>query len=109
MNLKAVKDQRPNAFHLRRQVHRLAKGLIMKEKRWVFALDYILHPVKNYKTIAADMATGVIDPDDDLMRWTEQVLRNHFTVVTTHPTVNAARTLLEYHNPQCPRVSCGGW
>src|SRR3546814_12372631 len=90
MNLKAVKDQRPNAFHLRRQVHRLEKGLIMKEKRGVFALDYILHTVKNYKTIAADMATGVIDADDDLLRGTEQVLRHYFTVVNTHPQLGRA-------------------
>lgn len=95
MHLKALKDQRPNAFHLRRQVHRLEKGLIMKEKRNLFALDYILHTVKNYKTIAADMATGAIGADYDLLRWTEQVLRNYFAVVNTHPTVEAARTLFE--------------
>src|SRR3546814_14560887 len=79
----------------------------MKEKRGVFALDYILHTVKNYKTIAADMATGVIDADDDLLRWTEQVLRHYFTVVTTHPTVDAARTLFESADTLCARESCG--
>ncbi|MGV3762442.1 nitroreductase family protein [Parapedobacter sp.] len=108
MHLKALKDQRPNAFHLRRQVHRLEKGLIMKEKRGLFALDYILHTVRSYKTIAADMATGAIGADDDLLRWTEQVLRNYFAVVATHPTVDAARTLFESNGTGtlCRQDSC---
>src|SRR5690606_35019074 len=47
MHLKALKSGAPNTFHLRRQVHRLEKGLIMKEKRDVFALDYIMDTVQN--------------------------------------------------------------
>ncbi len=98
MHLKALKENRPNAFHLRRQVHRLEKGLIMKETRNLFALDYILHTVKNYKTIKEDMESGAMIADNDLLRWTEQVLGNYFSVVASHPTIEAARTLFESTN-----------
>ena len=95
MHLKALKENRPNTFHLRRQVHRLEKGLIMKEARELFALDYILDTVRNYKTIKTDMDSGGTTIDSDLLHWTEQVLRSYFSVVASHPTVDAARSLFE--------------
>ncbi|MEC3879891.1 nitroreductase family protein [Parapedobacter sp. 10938] len=63
----------------------------MKNKRSVFALDYILYTVKNYKTIKEDMESGKMPVDRDLLRWTEEVLAHYFDVVAPHPTVDAAR------------------
>lgn len=107
MHLKALKENRPNAFHLRRQVHRLEKGLIMKEQRDVFALDYILHVVRNYKTIKNDMESGAMAADYDLLYWTEQVLANYFKVVVSHPTVDAARLLFQSEVTNTPCVQNG--
>jgi Nitroreductase len=95
MHLKALKSGAPNTFHLRRQVHRLEKGLIMKEKRDVFALDYIMDTVQNFRIISQGMTNGTMRPDPDLLLWTSHVLNKYFQVAGTHPTVESAKKIFE--------------
>jgi nitroreductase len=86
MHLSAFQQDRPNAFHLRRQIHRLEKGLAMQNRRKVFALDYIMNAVTNYKILSEkkDM-TG--DVDQGVMRWSANVLQEYFNVTDTENTV----------------------
>lgn len=80
IHLKALKEGRPNAFHLRRQIHRLEKGLIMKNRRSLFALDYIGDAVKNYKILSEKLDEGM-DVDKGLLLWASNVLQKYFNVV----------------------------
>ncbi len=80
IHLKAMKEGRPNAFHLRRQIHRLEKGLIMKNRRSLFALDYIGDTVNNYKILSEKLETTQ-EIDEGLLLWASHVLQKYFNVV----------------------------
>jgi len=74
---------------LRRSVHRLEKGLIMRPRRPVFALDYIHDAVSMFQLVYADR-----HHDDDavlLEKWAFDVLSDYFDAVEAHPTIDSAR------------------
>ena len=72
------------AFTLRRNVHRLEKGLLMRPRRDVFARDYIGETVDAYRR-----ASGAADAD--LMRWATDVLDEYFDVVKADGRISGAR------------------
>lgn len=80
MHMKALKNNQPNSFHLRRQVHRIEKGLIMKNRRSVFATDYIGDTVKNYRILSQHLEAGG-DVDESLLLWSSNVLQKYFNSV----------------------------
>jgi len=61
---------------LRRNVHRLEKGLLMKPRRVPFALDYIMETVIAYVG-AVNSEDGSIDPEE--MAWASDVLVAYFS------------------------------
>lgn len=94
LHLKALKEGKPNAFHLRREIHRLEKGLVMRERRKVFAADYINDVVKNYQILLD--SKGLSDVDEGLLDWAATVLRKYFdTVDNSNPSVKRAREAFE--------------
>lgn len=75
-----------NSALLRRNIHRLEKGLIMQPRRPVFAADYIAETVRTY--------TGMLANDefcDEEKSWAHDVLSAYFDVVGDHPVVNKSR------------------
>lgn len=75
------------AFTLRRNVHRLEKGLLMRPRRDVFAFDYIDETVNAYVRTVAE--SGV---DTDLVVWAKDVLDEYFGVVGADDAIDQART-----------------
>ncbi len=73
---------------LRRNIHRLEKGLIMQPRRPVFASDYIGETVRHYRDLLQHP-----NFDSAELRWAFQVLSQYFTVVTAgqNRLVDAAR------------------
>ncbi len=71
---------------LRRNIHRLEKGLIMRPRRDVFASDYILETVSCY-------ANGIKNNTlhDEERFWANDVLDEFFTVVGMGPEIDKAR------------------
>jgi nitroreductase len=65
-----------NQALLRRNVHRLEKGLIMRPFRAPFARDYIAETVRAFASLAADAAA---EPSD--LRWAADVLRSYFSAM----------------------------
>lgn len=82
------------SFILRRQIHRLEKGLSMKEKRSVFATDYILEAVKNLVRILNYQQTGS-SIDQDFVKWCHDVLKSYFMVVSKHPNIDEAKYIFQ--------------
>src|SRR5699024_7628224 len=64
-----------NLFSLRRNVHRIEKGILMKPRRDVFAESYIDETVDNYISLnqSGESSTSLI--------WAHDVLTNYFDVV----------------------------
>jgi nitroreductase len=88
----------PRVSHveLRRNVHRLEKGLIMRPRRDVFARDYITETIEFYEIAARDYGTPGSRIEAAEMEWAHDVLTEYFKVsVGPDATVQAARTRFE--------------
>ena len=68
----------PSNVIIRRNIHRLEKGLIMEKRRTVFALDYIKETVDAYGQLLASPNKDVLETDE--MRWAHDVLEEYFKV-----------------------------
>jgi nitroreductase len=79
--IKALKDQKAHVFHLRRQIHRIEKGLIMKNRRPSFAKDYISDTLRYYELLSKDVG---VNPEADrwFLHWAYSVLKAYFEAVT---------------------------
>jgi nitroreductase len=74
-------------YMLRRNVHRLEKGLIMRPRRASFGADYIRQTVELY-----ERAAQIPNFDVSELRWADQVLSEYFSVVDSSvPNVESAR------------------
>jgi len=70
---------------LRRNIHRLEKGLIMRPRRKVFAEEYILETVRCYNSARARYGFSGLE-----LQWARDVLNEYFNVVETSPIVEKA-------------------
>ncbi len=94
---------RQSRTELRRNVHRLEKGILMQPRRAVFALDYLIETIEFYERAVAHVSCGGLADDGELV-WAYSVLNTYFsTVDRNHPVVSKTlerfnRTLSSY----CP-------
>jgi len=83
-----------NDAFLRRNVHRLEKGLIMRPRRSTFAEDYIGPTVRCY---ADATRAGVVNGQQ---RWANDVLTDYFSAVGSTPRIDSAkRAFTSTENP----------
>jgi len=79
--------QGDNSALLRRNVHRLEKGLIMRPRRDTFAEDYIGETVRCYAGAARREISG------EQQRWAGDVLGSYFASVGRTPRIEAAQAI----------------
>ncbi|WP_218932099.1 nitroreductase family protein [Adhaeretor mobilis] len=78
-------------YTLRRNVHRLEKGLIMRPRRASFALDYLGETMQAYEE-----TIGLASEENQaLLTWAYDVLFKYYSVVTENAEVDAFRTHFE--------------
>lgn len=75
---------------LRRNTHRLEKGLIMRPRRDVFALDYIEETMQAYEAALKALQNGN-GPCPEELQWVGDVLEEYFTVTASHPKIDPLR------------------
>lgn len=76
-------------FRLRRNIHRLEKGLIMRPRRDVFARDYIGETVDAFEKIWNRAGSdGMTCEGNANLRWYRDVLREYFSIVGRDPAVD---------------------
>lgn len=73
---------------LRRNIHRLEKGLIMQPRRAVFASDYIMETVVVF--VKATQQATLCDAE---LKWATDVLTEYFAVVQDNAVIAKARAL----------------
>lgn len=95
--LKEKDESRATQFLLRRNVHRLEKGLLMRPRKPVFALEFIEETVEVYRLSVAAFASGAAPADADAgeILWARDVLARYFDAVAPHPTIDRARRVVE--------------
>lgn len=80
---------------LRRNIHRLEKGLIMRPRRSIFALDYLLETVQVYKSTNDINGFSAVE-----LEWAKSVLNEYFSVVDcTHPKILHAHSVYSQVKP----------
>ncbi|MCC6944792.1 MAG: nitroreductase family protein [Thermomicrobiales bacterium] len=89
------------SYLLRRNIHRIEKGLIMRPRRPVFAKDYISATVKAY--VAASSTAGSVDAAE--LEWARGVLSAYFGVVKEDPRINSLKQL--FCDANAGRDGCG--
>lgn len=89
-HIRDVYAGRGNLYMLRRNVHRLEKGLIMKPPRPIFGLDKIGETVDAYHSCLQKLDQGNEDVRTSL-EWASCVLNAYFERVADHPVVNEAK------------------
>lgn len=87
-----IATQGGNQALLRRNVHRLEKGLIMRPFRVPFARDYILETAQAFASLASTQSPGASDD----VRWAADVLRTYFSAMGTQEgPIGEARLIFE--------------
>lgn len=76
-------------YLLRRNIHRLEKGIIMKNRRDVFAVDYIEETVECYEYAVLNKNKEISDAPE--LQWANDVLENYFSIVASHPVIDRAK------------------
>lgn len=79
-----------DSYLLRRNVHRIEKGLTMRPTRSQFAVDYIGETVDAFH---GGVNSGVLTPQHPEFNWMYSVLSSYFQVTTsaTHPSIIQSR------------------
>jgi nitroreductase len=77
---------------LRRNVHRLEKGLVMTPRQPVFAEDYIGETVAEFGRC---LELGGLDPAEE--KWARDVLTGYFAAISDTPSIQDARARFHAH------------
>jgi nitroreductase len=86
-----LKDKTRSGFILRRNIHRLEKGLIMNPRRDVFARDYIEETVDAYLVENSNHSSS----DAEEIKWAQNVLSEYFSVVSAEAVIDVQRERFE--------------
>jgi nitroreductase len=88
--------QRRSHTELRRNIHRLEKGLSMQPRRAVFALDYLSETIEFYEQALHPVEGSMPAIDQDEMTWAHDVLAEYFSCADPeHPAIARARARFE--------------
>lgn len=86
------KRDRLTHVELRRNIHRLEKGIIMMPRRDVFARDYITETIEFYENAVAQHSRVPGSMESSELDWAHNVLAEYFRVSTgSNPVVDSAR------------------
>jgi nitroreductase len=88
---------------LRRNVHRLEKGLVMRPRQPFFAEDYVEDTVRAF--VAAERS-GALDVNE--LKWARDVLDEYFAVVQDTPPIGRARALYAARSAAGPAAAQDG-
>jgi nitroreductase len=78
-------------YALRRSIHRIEKGLIMRPRREIFAEEYIGEGVADYARLLASHLSTEEAGADPLVCWARDVLDLFFDVTGSSPVLDQAR------------------
>jgi len=89
------KNQQPR-YLLRRNIHRLEKGILMRPRKSVFGTSYINETVDAYHNCIS--AEGIENIDFNEIQWANDVLTKYFDVVDSDTNIDRAKIKFEQIN-----------
>ena len=86
-----TKDRnKPHTFMLRRNIHRIEKGLCMVPRKPIFAAGYIEETVREFEICMSFQSI-----EDTEYEWVHDVLKHYFSVVEQTSEINAAKKIFD--------------
>jgi len=79
--------------YLRRNIHRIEKGMLMKPKRDIFALDYIGETVDFFCEAATSYKEKNNSVDKDEVAWAQDVLTEYFKTIKGNDTTDKLKEI----------------
>ena len=92
-----------SSYLLRRNIHRLEKGLLMRPRRDIFAVNYIGETVDSYQKILLSKCQGIAIEE---FQWTYDVLHEYFNTVGSDPKIDRAKQKFLALEHLCDRKQC---
>lgn len=86
-HLRESKKEKTNMYTLIRNVHRIEKGLLMRPRRDLFALDFIGETMDNFETL---YKISDCKPDSQI-KWAKDVLKEYFSITGSHSIIDKER------------------
>jgi nitroreductase len=107
-----IKSPTESSALLRRNTHRLEKGLLMRPRNDIFALDYIDETVSSYERAIASSLKQRLQPSgvdlQDEIGWAHDVIKEYFTVTKDHPRTRTIRKrFASLESPASPELDPG--
>jgi nitroreductase len=88
--------KRKSHVELRRNIHRLEKGIIMQPRRPIFARDYIDETIGFYEQLISQYEADKNSVDQSELEWSHDVLKEYFSLSAADDRiVNSARKRYE--------------
>jgi nitroreductase len=102
---KSLRENGQPRYHLRRNIHRLEKGLLMRPQKDIFGTDYIVETVDAYEKIK-ESSSLLYDQNVELI-WAHDVLVKYFSTVGSQSEIDQAkRKFLEINKSQQISQDC---
>ncbi len=98
---KSFAGENPASYSLRRNIHRLEKGLIMRPRRECFAESYIQDTIRSLRHCNESKVLGRAEE-----AWAKSVLTEYFNAVNGNSEVRSARELFERYDDECVHSDC---
>ena len=81
---RSLNSPQDSSFTLRRNIHRLEKGLIMSPRKPIFGGDYIEQTVRQFQALKTSGG------DESELQWANDVLSDYFSSVENNATIDRA-------------------
>ncbi|MFE4107908.1 nitroreductase family protein [Almyronema epifaneia] len=91
-----------NRSLLRRNVHRLEKGLLMKPRKSIFATAYICETVTAFKNNLE--CSSQIEERKSELKWAYDVLTDYFSVVESQPQIDKSKEIFRSLKPKAENI-----
>ena len=88
IHLEDIIKKRNNFYSLRRNVHRIEKGLLMRPRRNVFATRFIEETLNSFIFLLQENNFKV---DNSQLKWAFDVLKEYFNIVGKHPVIDVQK------------------
>ncbi len=102
--MEELNHSQQTSYLLRRNIHMLEKGLLMRPRRDIFALDYIETTVACYEHFLLQESESGLDPKE--IQWAQDVLTEYFSISANHPIIDKAKARFTNLSPQMSVPQC---
>ncbi|MBD1382677.1 nitroreductase family protein [Metabacillus arenae] len=80
-----ILNKRNNDYLLRRNIHRIEKGLLMRPRKDVFAARFINETMNSFDYLLDKNDSSISNTQ---LKWANDVLKEYFRVVGSHPSID---------------------